>query len=119
VKVWWAAWAALAIFIIVGSSGTWTPYAPGIWAPMLVRPLDIARNVALYIPFGVFGMRALERADARGIVRVAGIAVLFSFAVEALQLYTVDRVASLTDIASAAVGTSVGASVISWFASPK
>lgn len=117
--LWWLAWAGLAVFIIVGSAGTWAPYAPGVWAPTMISPRDVARNIALYVPFGIFGMRALRRADARGIVRVAGIALLFSVSVEALQLYTVDRVASLTDIVSAGIGTSMGASAISWLSNPK
>lgn len=67
------------------------------------------------MPFGVLGMLTLGRTDARGIARVTAIAVVFSFVVEALQLYTADRVASLTDIASAAVGTSVGAALtLAW-----
>jgi glycopeptide antibiotics resistance protein len=105
-------WLLLAIFIVAGSAGTWTPYAPGIWAPTLVNTADVARNVVLYVPFGIFGMLTLGRSDARGIARVTAIAVLFSFLVEALQLYTADRVGSLTDIASAAVGTSAGAAAL-------
>ena len=109
--MYWFAWALLAIFIVAGSAGRWAPYQPGIWAPTLINPGDIVRNVALYVPFGFLGMRALRRSDARGIFRVAAIAVIFSLGVEALQLYTVDRVASLTDIGSAAVGTCAGALV--------
>lgn len=112
-------WLLLAIFIIAGSAGTWTPYAPGIWAPTLVKPADVAQNVALYVPFGLFGMLALGRSDARGVARVTAIALLFSFLVEALQLYTADRVASLTDIVSAALGTSAGASLIVWLRSAR
>ena len=114
-----AAWAALAAFIIVGSAGRWAPYEPGLWAPLLVRPRDIAVNVGLYVPFGVCGMLALRRRDARGIVRVTIIALLFSFAVESLQLYTADRVASLTDIVSACVGALAGASAAAWWVSPR
>lgn len=104
----------LAAFIVAGSAGRWTPYAPGIWAPTLINTADIARNIALYVPFGIFGMVTLRRVDRRGVLRVTAIAVLFSFLVEALQLYTADRVASVTDIASAAVGTSVGGMLTMW-----
>jgi VanZ family protein len=99
----------LAALIVVGSSGRWSPYEPGVWAPTLVRPADVARNVALYVPFGAIGILALRRRDARGVIRVVGIAVLFSVAVETMQLYTTNRVASLTDVVSAAVGTATGA----------
>ena len=109
------AWSLLALFIIVGSAGTWSPYQPGIWAPTLVKPSDVARNVALYVPFGVLGMLALGRSDPRGVVRVTGLAILFSAANEMLQLYTVDRVGSVTDIVSAAVGAFIGASLVALF----
>ena len=112
-------WLLLAIVIILGSAGTWSPDAPGIWAPTLVNPIDVAKNIALYVPFGVLGMLTLGRSDARGIARVIAIALLFSFLVEALQLYTADRVGSLTDIASAAVGTSVGAALTVWLRSAR
>lgn len=115
----WTAWALLALFIIAGSFGTWSIYEPGVWAPTLINPADVARNVALYVPFGALGMLALGRSDLRGIVRVTGVAILFSFANEAFQLYTVDRVASLTDIVSAAMGSSMGAGVVAVFARPK
>ena len=115
----WIAWFLLALFIVAGSAGQWAPYAPGIWAPTLVSARDIARNVALYVPFGIFGMLALGRRDLRGVVRVTFVAILFSFANEALQLYTVDRVASLTDIVSAAVGTSSGGAIVALVASPR
>ena len=54
-------------------------------------------------------MLSLGRSDARGAVRVTLIALIFSAINEALQLYTVDRVASLTDIACAGVGCVAGA----------
>jgi glycopeptide antibiotics resistance protein len=120
VRRWaWAGWLLLAAFIVVGSAGRWAPYSPGVWAPTLINPSDVARNVALYVPFGVLGMLALDRANARGTLRVAAIAFLFSLANEALQLYTADRVASLTDIASAGVGTMAGASMVAWLVRPK
>lgn len=115
----WIGWLLLAAFIVAGSAGRFAPYRPGIWAPLLIKPSDVARNVALYVPFGVCGMLALRRRDVRGVARVVGLAVIFSGANEALQLYTVDRVASLTDIVSAAVGTSAGAAVVAVLARPR
>jgi glycopeptide antibiotics resistance protein len=113
------AWAALALFIIIGSAGTWSPSQPGIWAPLLVKPIDVARNIALYIPFGFFGMVSLGRSDVRGVMRVTALAVLFSCANEVLQLYTIDRIGSVTDVVSAAVGTIAGASVVALFSAPR
>lgn len=90
-----------------------------MWAPTLLNPADVARNVALYVPFGFLGMRALRRGDRRGVIRVTALAVIFSLAVESLQLYTVDRVASLTDIVSAGVGSLAGAWVAVFASRPK
>lgn len=109
------AWSLLALFIIVGSAGTWSPYQPGIWAPTLIKPADVARNIALYVPFGILGMLALRRSGVRGVVRVTGLAILFSAANEMLQLYTIDRVGSVTDIVSAAIGAIIGSSLVALF----
>ena len=108
----WAGWLLLALFIVAGSAGTWGRYRPGIWAPLLLKPADVARNIALYVPFGALGMLALRRSNVRGMLKVTSVAILFSAANEALQLYTVDRVGSLTDIASAAVGSLIGGALV-------
>jgi VanZ family protein len=101
-------------FIGISSAGTWAPYEPGIWAPLLISPGDVVRNVASYIPFGIFGLFALRRSDLRGAMRVIAIALLFSIANEALQLYTNDRVASVTDVISAGAGTLIGVGIVVW-----
>jgi VanZ family protein len=114
-----AVWLGLALLIVVASAGEWSASGPGNWAPTVVRPRDVLLNVAIYVAFGVSGMLALNRGGARGVMRVTGIALLLSLSVEALQLYTADRVASLTDIASAAVGTVAGASAVAWLRLPR
>jgi VanZ family protein len=101
------------VFIIARSTGHWSPYEPGVWAPLLVKPADVARNVAVYVVFGVLGMLSVPGARAR-VSRITIAALLLSLAVEALQLYTTDRVASLTDIASAAAGSLLGAGAVRW-----
>lgn len=62
----------------------------------------------LYVVFGALGALAMRdtyrRHWLRLTLRLALLAVLFSAANEVFQLYTIDRVASLTDIVSAAVG---------------
>lgn len=107
---------------MLGSLGTWANQ-PGIWAPTLVSGSDVARNVLLYVPFGVFGVLSTHgtypRHWLRLVVRIAGLAILFSASNEALQLYTIDRVASLPDIASAAAGAGAGGIAASMWRPPK
>ena len=73
----------------------------------------------MYVPFGVFGylsMRAgYRRHRMRLVSRVIVLAFLFSASNEAFQLYTIDRVASLTDIASAVIGALIGAIAVAMF----
>jgi VanZ family protein len=101
---------------VYGSSGTWAAYQPGIWAPTLVSLPDVTINVLLYVAFGALGGLAMRdhyrRHWLRLVLRLVLLALLFSAANEALQLYTVDRVASLTDIASAVAGATLGASML-------
>jgi VanZ family protein len=106
----------LGAFIALGSMGTWAPNRPGIWAPTLITIPDVAQNVLLYVPFGALGILSFRdnyrRHWFRLVARMIGVALLFSASNEALQLYTSDRVASLTDIGSAAVGAFIGAAAI-------
>jgi VanZ family protein len=109
-------WALLCAFIVYGSLGTWSAYQPGIWAPTLISIPDVVINVLLYVPFGALGAIAMRdryrRHWLRLVVRLALLAVLFSASNEAFQLYTIDRVASLTDIVSAAFGAIAGAAAL-------
>jgi VanZ family protein len=109
-------WALLCAFIVYGSLGTWAFYRPGIWAPTLVVGADVAINVLLYVAFGVLGALAMRdsyrRHWLRLVLRLTALATLFSAINEAGQLYTLDRVASVTDIVSAAIGAFGGAMAI-------
>jgi VanZ family protein len=72
--------------------------------------------VLLYVAFGVLGGLSMRdgyrRHWFRLVLRLTALALIFSAANEAGQLYTLDRVASLTDIASAAIGTLAGATAV-------
>ena len=77
---------------------------------------DVLINVGLYVAFGALG--ALSRRDTyprhwmRLVIRLTALAILFSAANEAFQLYTIDRVASVTDIVSAGIGAFAGAAAV-------
>lgn len=105
------AWASLALFIVYASSGTWAGDGPRIWAPTFVSWTDVAQNVLLYVPFGVLGVLTLRHRRntlTLSIVEVAAITALFSLFVEVIQLYTVDRTASVTDVVMAVAGAAAG-----------
>jgi len=114
------AWAALCAFIVYGSLGKWSRYSPGSWAPTLVVPRDVAINIALYVAFGLLGFLSMRAHYTRHWMRLVGrlmlLALLFSASNEAFQLYTIDRVASLTDIVSAVIGAFIGGVAASLFA---
>lgn len=101
-------WALLCAFIIYGSLGTWNFHERGIWEPTLVSLPDVIINILIYLAFGALGALALRDTYQghwlRLVIRLAVLAVLFSAVNEVFQLYTIDRVASLTDIVSAAIG---------------
>ena len=116
-SVSWIGWALVCALIVFGSLGEWAPDHPGVWAPTLISFADVAQNVLIYVPFGMFGVLSLRdrypRHWLRLVVRIVGLAILFSASNEALQLYTLDRVASLIDIVSAVIGAAVGGVAVS------
>lgn len=77
---------------------------------------DIAINVLLDVAFGALGALTLRDTYRRHWLRLALrltlLAVLFSATNEVFQLYTIDRVASLTDIVSAALGAFGGSAAV-------
>ena len=103
--------AALALFIFYGSVGPWAEEAsrtealPGISLP------DIAQNVLLYVPFGIFGVWVLRgwrvTRAAQVLLLVAG-AFAYSATMELLQMLLAGRIASMLDVIANVVGTGVG-----------
>lgn len=105
------AWALLALFVVYASTGTWTSTGPGIWAPGYLSWPDLAQNILIYLPFGALGgltLRHRRQSAFASTIEVAVIGVLFSLFVEVMQLYTIERTASLTDVFAAALGSTVG-----------
>jgi VanZ family protein len=105
------------VFIIYESLGEWSFYQPGIWAPTLVVIHDVIENVVVYVAFGALAELSMpphrHKNRARRALKISLLALLFSGVIEASQLYTVDRIASLTDIVSAVIGAFIGGVVAS------
>ncbi|MFN7917475.1 MAG: VanZ family protein [Vicinamibacterales bacterium] len=122
-----ALWLASALFIVYGTTLPFafdgsghvvadrlarlpftTPWALRA-ADRLSLP-DVVQNILLFVPFGVLGFLASRPGPA--VWRVAVIAAagaLLSASVEVLQLFTADRISSLTDVITNTTGTAAGA----------
>jgi VanZ family protein len=71
---------------------------------------DVAINVALYLPLGIFGFLAVRR-KASLIARVGlplALGLVLSSAIEMIQLFDDSRMCSLSDVASNVAGTAIG-----------
>ena len=110
----WAATglATLALFILYGSVGPWagessqTEALPGISLP------DIAQNVLLYVPFGIFGiwvLRGWRLTRWTQVLSLVAGAFVYSATMELLQmLLLAGRIASTLDVIANVVGTAAG-----------
>ena len=124
-------WVAFAIFIVYGTT---MPFRFAADERMVQEKLarlslnpfvsaetgrrvsltDTAQNVMLFVPFGVLGAMALRTPVRHTAVRVAlatSAGAALSVAVETAQLFTVDRVASISDVVTNTTGTLLGATV--------
>jgi VanZ family protein len=120
-------WFAYALFIVYGSL---TPFrftagrddVGRKLARVSVNPLvapdtgrrvsipDVVQNLLFFMPFGLLGGVALgtRRRGAGAAATVIAMAAFLSTAVEAAQLFTVDRVTSVSDVLFDSVGTGAG-----------
>ena len=105
--------AALALFVLYGSSGAFgTGGAPHVEPLPGISLPDIAQNLLLYIPFGmlsvwtfrgsVSGRRALS-------VSIVALAFVYSSAMELLQMRFAARIVSPLDVISSVSGALIGA----------
>ena len=102
--------AALALFIFYGSVGPWAGASRSEALPGISLP-DIAQNVLLYVPFGIFGVWVLRAwrltRSAQVLLLVAG-AFAYSATMELLQMLLAGRIASTLDVIANVVGTGAG-----------
>jgi glycopeptide antibiotics resistance protein len=124
-------WALFALFILYGTT---IPFnfngdtglirdrvAAMSWNP-LIRPdgrrvaiPDAVQNFMLFVPFGALGGLACQRrvsSRASRAAAVTGAGAGLSALVETLQLLTVDRVSSTSDVLTNALGTLIGVMVV-------
>lgn len=108
------AWALLALFVVYACAGTWAGDGPRIWAPILISWTDVAQNFVVYLPFGILGVLTLRQRRhtlLASVTEVAVITALFSLIIEVSQLYTINRIASLTDVLVAVIGAAAGGAI--------
>lgn len=73
---------------------------------------DMVQNVLLFMPFGMFGYSFCAGPPLSRLLRVAMLGMLLSLLVETLQLFTVDRTTSATDVATNTLGALLGALLV-------
>lgn len=72
---------------------------------------DEVQNVLLFIPFGALGVladRSRRQSSFRRLISVTGLALALSASVEALQLFSADRVTSVGDVTTNVTGAILG-----------
>lgn len=121
-------WIGSAIFIVYGTT---IPFrfisdrtvvlhhlARVVWNPFVspdtrhrVPIPDFVGNVLLFAPFGCLGMWALRRPRVAFVkaALIVATGALLSIAVEAAQLFTVDRISSVADVFANTLGAAAGA----------
>ena len=95
--------AALALFVLYGSSGALAGGAPRVEPLPGISLPDIAQNVLLYIPFGMLGVWAFRGSvpdDGRQYLSIVALAFVYSSAMELLQMRFAARIASPLDVIS-------------------
>lgn len=121
-------WIASAVFIVYGTTIpfnfvhdsrlvadhiarlTWNPLIAADTGQRVSIP-DFVSNILLFCPFGLFGVWALPRPRAlwARIPLVAALGLVLTIGVEALQLLTIDRTTSMSDVFANASGALAGA----------
>jgi glycopeptide antibiotics resistance protein len=121
-------WLLFTVFIIYGATIPFrftadTSAIAQKWSDVSLNPLirsvgdrpsvtDEVQNILLFLPFGAMGMlarRGTSRFVLPRVVMVTGLAALLSVAVESAQLFTLDRVVSMNDVAANTLGGLLGA----------
>jgi VanZ family protein len=121
-------WITFALFIVYGTTIPFNfsaepGWAAKKWAHVPLNPFvaaetgrrisvpDFTQNVLLFLPFGIIGairLRSASRSGLTTVVVVGAAGAALSASIEALQLLTVDRVTSLSDVVANTLGALAG-----------
>ncbi len=104
--------AALALFVLYGSSGALAGAAPPVEPLPGISLPDIAQNLLLYIPFGMLSVWTFRGSVSRRralYVSIVALAFVYSSAMELLQMRFAARIASPLDVISNVSGALIGA----------
>jgi glycopeptide antibiotics resistance protein len=104
--------AALALFVLYGSSGALAGGMPRVEQLPGISLPDIAQNLLLYIPFGTLSVWTFRGAVPKRralYVLIAVLAFVYSSVMELLQMRFAARIASPLDVVSNVSGALVGA----------
>ena len=116
----WALWVVAIVLLtsmpwsnIRGQShwGTvrWIPFQDGLFT---LRPLaDIVLNLFLYAPFGYLYVQCRPRVGKTVVLSTALLAALLSASTELLQVFSHNRIPSMTDIIMNVLGSTTGATI--------
>src|SRR5262249_23223498 len=86
----------------------WNPLVSSTTGRHLSIP-DVVQNVFFFVPFGVLGVLAGRRFTIGRILWVTILGAGLSVLVETIQLFTLDRVTSMSDVATNTTGAFLGA----------
>jgi hypothetical protein len=106
--------AAMAAELPWGDFQNHTHWARIGWIPFVsppVRPLDIAENLLLFAPLGVFVGLEDGTSGPRAGLRAGFVALCVSFLGEWAQLYSHTRFPSATDMTCNVIGATIGAMI--------
>jgi len=104
--------AALALFVLYGSSGALAGAVPPAEALPGISLPDIAQNVLLYVPFGMLSVWAFRGSFPGRLalyLSIVALSFVYSSAMELLQMRFAERIASPLDVMSNVSGALIGA----------
>jgi len=119
-------WLGLSVFIVYGSTVPFrftanTAFASTKLSRVSLKPWispetgrrvsipDVFQNLVLFVPFGAFGILSARTPTLRRVVWITLLAAAFSMTIETMQLFTRDRIASVSDIVANTAGALIGA----------